>query len=182
MASKQSLVCIGAIAGAHGVQGEVKVRSFTQAPEDCFAYGPLLDENGGVLVDPQSARPAKSHFVVVSKASKSREEWEAMKGTKLYVPKSALPPPEEDEYYYDDLLGLTVIHTDGRNLGQVKAVQNFGADDLLEIIAPDRRTAYYLPFTNEVIPVVRLESKEILAEPDEGYLPESLQLAPNAED
>lgn len=173
MTSEQALVCIGAIGGAHGVQGEVRVRSFTLVPEDCFAYGPLLDENGQEVIQPKTVRPAKNHFVVVPKSTKTREDWEAMKGTKLYVPKSALPPPEEDEYYYDDLVGLTVLHTDGRDLGQVKAVQNFGADDLLEIIAPDRRSAYYLPFTNDVIPVVRLEEKEILAEPDESYCPKA---------
>tara|TARA_B100000678_G_scaffold291599_1_gene309571 strand:+ start:3495 stop:4034 length:540 start_codon:yes stop_codon:yes gene_type:complete len=177
MPSNHELVCVGAIAGAHGVQGEVRIRSFTLLPEDCFAYGPLLDETGQPLIEAKSARPAKAHFVVQVEHPRSREDWEEMKGTKLYIHRDALPPPEEDEFYYDDLLGLRVVHTDGRALGKVKAVQNFGADDLLEIVAPDGKTAYYLPFTQEACPAVRLAEGEILAEPDEAFLPESLQLA-----
>lgn len=173
---KGEYVCVGAIAGAHGVKGEVRIRSFTQFPEDCFSYGPLLSEKGDLLIDPATARPAKDHFVVTGKPEKSREEWEDLKGTRLYIERSSLPEPEENEFYYDDLLDLKVTHMDGRALGRVKAVQNFGADDLLEIIAPDGRLAYYLPFTKAVIPVMRLAEGELLAEPDESYLPECLQI------
>jgi 16S rRNA processing protein RimM len=168
-------VCVGMIAGAHGVKGEVRIRSFTQYAEDCFAYGPLHDEAGRVLVDPHTARPQKDHFVVTTDGKTSRESWEALKGTRLYVPRDALPEPDEDEFYYDDLMGLRVLHMDGRALGKVKSVQNFGADDLLEIVAPDGRMAYYLPFTKAVIPVIRLEAGELLADPDEAFLPEDMQ-------
>lgn len=173
---KSDLVCVGAIAGAHGVNGDVRVRSFTLVPEDCFSYGPLLDENGDVLIEPTSARPAKAHFIVRAKQTKTREDWEAMRGTQLYVPKEALPEPEEDEFYYDDLIGLSVIHEDGRDLGRVKSVQNFGSDDLLEIVAPDKKTGYYLPFTKAVVPTVSMAEKRLTAIPDESYLPEALQL------
>ncbi|MFC6198157.1 ribosome maturation factor RimM [Ponticaulis profundi] len=181
MTKQGNWVCVGAIAGAHGVRGDVRVRSFTQYPEDCFAYGPLCSETGEVLIDPIEAKPVKNAFVVKTETSKSREDWEAMKGTRLYVPREHLPPAEEDEFYYDDLLNLTVTHVDGRALGHVKAVQNFGADDLLEIVAPDGRTAYYLPFTKAVIPTLRLEAGELLADPEESYLPEDMQIADEPE-
>lgn len=182
MAKNKDFICVGALAGAHGVKGEVRVRSFTLVPEDCFAYGPLLDETGKVALEPETARPAKNHFVVEAAGNRTREDWEALKGTKLYVPRDVLPEPEEDEFYYDDLLGLRVTHMDGRPLGKVKSVQNFGADDLLELVAPDGRTAYFLPFTKAVVPVVRLAEKELLAEPDEQYLPESMQRPDTASD
>lgn len=175
MTKQSEWVCVGAIAGAHGVKGEVRVRSFTQYAEDCFAYGPLYDETGKALINPVSARLQKDHFVVTTDGKTSREAWEALKSTRLYVPRTALPEPEEDEFYYDDLIGLSVSHLDGRALGRVKAIQNFGADDLLEISAPDGRTAYYLPFTKEVIPVIRLAEGELLADPDEAFLPEDMQ-------
>lgn len=175
MSKNKNLVCVGAIAGAHGVKGDVKVRSFTQFAEDCFAYGPLHDEAGNVLVDPVSAQPMKNVFLVKTENQKTREDWEALKGTKLYVPKSALPETEEDEFYYDDLLNMKVTHLDGRALGRVKSVQNFGADDLLEIVAPDNKTAYFIPFTKEMVPTIRLEEKELLANPVEAYLPEDMQ-------
>lgn len=176
MAKQGDWVCVGAIAGAHGVKGDVKIRSFTQVPEDCFAYGPLHDEAGKPLIDPVSVRPQNTVFIAVTDGKTSREAWEEMKGTKLYVPRSVLPEPEEDEFYYDDLQNMQVLHVDGRVLGRVKSVQNFGADDLLEIIAPDKRTAYYLPFTKDVIPTIRLAECELLANPPEAFLPEEMQL------
>ena len=172
---KSDLVCVGAIAGAHGVNGDVRVRSFTSIPEDCFAYGPLLDEAGEILIEAKSARPAKTHFIVSARQNKTREDWEAMRGTRLFVPKSELPEPEEDEFYYDDLIGMAIVHQDGRDLGKVKSVQNFGSDDLLEIVAPDRKTGYYLPFTKAVVPTVNMAEKTLTAIPDESYLPEGLQ-------
>ena len=182
MTAKQDKVCVGAIAGAHGVKGEVRVRSFTLVPEDCFAYGPLVDEAGQVVLEPKSARHAKNHFVVIPVEEKPREAWEDMKGTQLYVSREALPEPDEDEFYYDDLKGLSVSHVDGRALGKVKSVQNFGADDLLEIVAPDGRTAYFLPFTIEAIPGVSLKTGEITANPEDSYLPEALQIATDQSD
>lgn len=181
MAKQGDWVCVGAIAGAHGVKGEVRIRSFTQFPEDCFAYGPLYDEAGKLLVEPKSAQPQKNHFIVKTDGKRSREDWEALKGTRLYVPRAALPEPEEDEFYYDDLLNLRVIHMDGRELGRVKAVQNFGADDLLEIVAPDKKTAYYLPFTKAVIPTIRLAEGELIADPEEAFLPEDMQMGGETE-
>ena len=175
-------VCVGAIAGAHGVKGDVKVRSFTQSPEDCFAYGPLFNETGVLVLEPKTVRSAKNVFVVGHDHATNREAWEARKGEKLYVPREVLPEPEDDEFYYDDLLGLIVTHMDGRALGKVKAIQNFGADDLLEIVAPDKRTAYYLPFSKEVVPTIRLAEKELIANPDEAYLPEDMQIVAPDED
>ncbi len=179
MSKQGDWVCVGAIAGAHGVKGDVRIRSFTQYPEDCFAYGPLHDETGKLLVEPISAQPQKTHFIVKANSKLTREDWEALKGTRLYVPRDALPETEEDEFYYDDLLNLRVIHMDGRALGRVKAVQNFGADDLLEIVAPDNKTAYYLPFTKAVIPTIRLTKGELIADPEEAYLPEEMQQKPD---
>merc|ERR1711916_413985 len=74
MSRDKSKVCVGSIAGAHGVKGEVRVKSFTLIPEDCFAYGPLLDDAGNVLLEPKSAKPAKAHFIVVAKGSNRTRE------------------------------------------------------------------------------------------------------------
>ncbi|MEM7767540.1 MAG: ribosome maturation factor RimM [Pseudomonadota bacterium] len=154
---REELVVVGALAGAHGVRGDVRVRSFTTAPEDVFAYGPLLDDAGSVLLEAQAVRPAKDHFVVVPAASgRSREDWEALKGTLLHVPRSALPPAEEDEVYIDDLVGLTAQSEAGVPLGTVKAVQNFGAGDLLEIAPSGGGKSVLIPFTEADIPTLNL--------------------------
>lgn len=153
------LIQIAALGGAHGVRGDVRVRSFTARPEDCFRYGPLLSENGIVLVEPVRWKPAKDQFVVTPKAPRQKEDWDAMKGTGLFVPRSILPPPEDsDEFYHADLIGLPV-YLDGVVVGEVKALQDFGAGDLLDISFEGRRV--FLPFTKAAVPIVDLTAGRI---------------------
>lgn len=175
--SKSDLICVGQVAGAHGVKGEVRLKSFTDDPEAIFSYGPLLGDTGETFLQPDKWRQAKAHFVVTGTPRREREDWEALKGTRLFVPKSVLPPVEEDEFYVEDLKGLSVRHADGRKLGKVRSVENFGADDLLDVVAPDGRTSYYLPFTLQGVPEVRLSERLIIATPEEAFLPDALQLS-----
>jgi 16S rRNA processing protein RimM len=166
MAAKPDLVVIGAIAGAHGVQGEAKVRAFGD-PAMLASYGPFLDETGEVVFTPRRARHSGGETViVVFEEDTTREALLAMKGTLLYVPRAALPEPDEDEFYYSDLVGLAVEEAGGAPLGQVKAVQNFGAGDLLEITGPDG--VWYLPFTKEAVPHLDLKAGKLVANPPEA--------------
>ncbi|MEM0985534.1 MAG: ribosome maturation factor RimM [Pseudomonadota bacterium] len=159
--ANDSFVTIGAITGAHGVRGDVRVISFTQHPDDLFAYGPLHDREGVTVLEVKSYRPAKAHFVVTPTVTRSREAWEAMKGTQLCVRRSALPPADEDEFYHDDLVGLIAVDTAGSRLGRVKAVQNFGAGDLLEI-APERGKPVLVPFSETDVPVLDLDKRVLV--------------------
>ena len=102
------LIVIGVILGAHGVRGDVGIKSFTAEPEALFEYAPFLSETGEILVDPLRARPAKDHYIVSPAKPLQKEEWDGLKGTKLCVPRDALPDTEDDEYYIDDLVGLDV--------------------------------------------------------------------------
>lgn len=159
---QKDLIVVGALTGAHGVRGDVRVKSFTADPEALFGYGPLLDEAGTVMLEAKSVRPAKDHFIVTPHSPRQREEWDAMKGTRLYVPRSVLPAPEEDEIYVEDLVGLTVVDSDGTPLGKVKAVQNFGAGDLLEIAPAGGGSAVYIPFTEEDVPELDLDAGQVV--------------------
>ncbi|MEM1105711.1 MAG: ribosome maturation factor RimM [Pseudomonadota bacterium] len=143
---------MGALAGAHGVRGDVKVKSFTQTPGDLFDYGPLLGTDGAVLLQPERVRPAKDHFIVTPAAPRTREDWMALKGTRLHVPRAALPEPAADEVYVDALVGLEARGPGGEVLGRVKAVQNFGAGDLLEIAPASGRGSVLVPFTAADVP------------------------------
>lgn len=162
--SKQNtdLVIVAAILRAHGVRGDVRVKSFTAEPEAVFDYAPFLDEAGKVLIDPVRARPAKDHFIVSPHAVRQKEEWDALKGTKLYVPRDRLPEVEEDEFYIDDLIGLDVFGGGNEKLGRVKAVLNHGAGDLLEIQSEDRPKPVLVPFTQLDVPVVDLQRARIV--------------------
>jgi len=168
------LIVVGQIAGAFGVRGEARVRSYTDDPEACFDYGPLMDADGKVLLTPVSIRPLKDVYGVVTEEDRTREEWEELKGTFLHVPREAMPEPdEEDEVYVVDLIGCAVVHADGRQLGVVRDVRDFGAGDLLEIQPPEG-PVFMLPFTLEAVPDVDLSARQLTVAADDDLLPESL--------
>ncbi len=173
-ASDKRLIVVGQIAGAFGVKGEARVRSFTDDPEACFTYGPLVDAQGVVVITPVRHRPLNEGFGVLAKEQRQREEWEALKGTLLHVPREAMPDTDDNEVYVADLIGADVRHADGRTLGVVKAVQNFGAGDLIEI-QPAEGASFLLPFTEEIFPEVDMDARVLHADPDEALLPDNLQ-------
>ena len=155
-------VVVGAIAGAHGVRGDVRVKSFTSEPKACFAYGPLLDADGRIIVEANSVRAAKNHFIVAPKVPREKEEWDAMKGVLLHVPRTAFPQTTEDEFYITDLVGLDVYTGGDKAVGTVKAVQNFGAGDIVEISLNEHDGSVLVPFTRIDVPRVDLETGRIV--------------------
>ncbi len=174
MSEKPRLIVVAQIAGAFGVKGEARVRSFTGDPEACFAYGPLMDEAGKVVLTPVRVRALNEGFGVTTKEARQREEWEAMRGLLLHADRAALPEPEEDEVYVADLIGLRVEHVDGRVMGVVKAAPDYGAGPLIEV-QPETGPSFLAPFTLADVPEVDLEAGLIRIAPDEALLPEGLQ-------
>ncbi len=155
------LICIGAIAGAFGVRGEVRLKSFTDDPAAILSYGPLLDDKGETLLTITASRAVKGGFAVRAKEVKTREQAEALKSTKLYVNRDVLPEPDEDEFYYSDLIGLTVELEDGREMGRIKAVHDFGGGDVIEIQKHGEKDWYH-PFTKAAVPVVDVKGGRIV--------------------
>lgn len=156
----ENRLCVAAIAGAFGVRGEVKLKSFTEVPEDCVSYGPLTDENGVVILTPKSMRKTGKFFAVRAPEIKTREEAEALKSTKLYVDRDQLPDPDEDEFYYSDLIGLRVVTDTGEDVGHVKRAHDFGSGDLLEI-KPTKGPTWYHPFTKAAVPHIDLKTRTV---------------------
>lgn len=165
--SEKELICVAAIAGAFGVKGEVKLKSFTEIPEDCVAYGPLLSEGGTVILTPKTHRRVKGAITVICPEVTTREEAEALKSTKLYVPRENFPAPEEDEFYAADLIGLEVKSTDGKRIGKIIAVEDFGAGDLLEI-KPKEGASFYHPFTKAATPKVDIKAGRVIIKTTEA--------------
>ena len=155
--TQQQRVCIGAIAGVRGLKGEVRIKSFTAEPDDVAAYGPVSTEDGGASFQINVTAHAKGMVIARLDGIQDRTAAEALKGTRLYVSKDALPEPGDGEFYHDALIGLTVTADTGEKLGVVKAVHNFGAGDILEIDAGDGEDDLMVPFTNEAVPVVDME-------------------------
>jgi len=165
--SKSELICVAAIAGAFGVKGEVKLKSFTDVPENCVSYGPLMSELGEVILSPSAHRLVKGAVAIKCPEIKTREEAENLKSTKLYVPRKNFPAPEEDEYYAADLIGLEVKSTDGKRVGKIIAVDDFGAGDLLEI-KPKEGKSFYHPFTLAATPKVDIKTGRVVSKVQEA--------------
>lgn len=161
-------VCLGAIAGAFGVRGEVRLKPFTADPAAIADYGPLETEDGARAFEITLTRAVKNGYAARLSGIATREAAEALRGTRLYADRGALPALEEDEYYYTDLIGMTVVALDGTELGRVKAVQDYGGGDFLEVMAPGRKAPALLPFTREAAPHVDVAARQIVADPPDG--------------
>ena len=162
------LICVGAIAGSFGVQGEVRLKSFCTEPTDIASYGPLTSEDGKTSYKITLTRPVAGGLGARLTGVATKEEADALKGVNLYVDKKKLPKLPDDEFYHADLIGLTVVDTGGVEVGRVHAVHNHGAGDLLEITGPGLKTALLLPFTLAVVPTVDLIAGRVIVDMPEG--------------
>ena len=127
------LICVGTIAGAFGVQGEVRLKSFTADPTAIADYAPLSNEDGTRIFSVTLTRPINNGFAARLGGVKTKEEADALKGVKLFAEREKLPELPDDEFYHTDLIGLEVYDTGGTLLGRIKAVMNHGAGDILEV-------------------------------------------------
>ena len=161
-------VCVGAIAGAFGVRGEVRLKSFCAEPEAIASYGPLTSEDGARSFDVRLTGSVKNGFTARLSGVATKEAADALRGVRLFAPRERLPELSDDEYYHADLINLTVLDTGGTEIGQVRAVLNHGAGDLLEIHGKGLKSPVLLPFTKAAVPTVDLASGRIIADPPEG--------------
>jgi 16S rRNA processing protein RimM len=162
------LILVARVAGAFGVRGEVRITTFTQDPLALLDYGPLLRADGGHGLTLVSARAAKGGVIARTPQITTPEQADALRGLELFVPRAALPDPDEDEFYLADLIGLRAQDPAGAPVGRIKAVQNFGAGDLLEIEPAQGGPSWWLAFTRETTPVVSIaEGYVVIVRPDE---------------
>lgn len=172
MSESDDLICVGVIAGAFGVKGEVRLKSFTADPEAIEDYNPLTTEDGSQSFDVGIIQSIKNGLSVRLSNVATKEEADALKGVNLYVPRTRLPSLPDDEFYHADLMGLEVYDTGGTLLGRVKSVQNHGAGDLLEIHGAGLSTTVLIPFTRQAVPTVDLNAGRLIADPPDGILPD----------
>lgn len=163
-------VCLGVIVGAQGVRGEVRIKPFTAEPEDIGAYGPVSDKGASRIFDMKIRGQAKGVVIAALKGVDDRNAAEALKGTELYVDRARLPAPDdEDTFYHADLVGLAAEDENGKPVGQVAAVFDHGAGDVLDIRLADGKLIT-VPFTKAVVPVVDLAAKRIVVAMPEGLI------------
>jgi 16S rRNA processing protein RimM len=165
-ADTDNMVLVGAITGAHGVKGEVKVKSFTAVPASIAAYGPLFDESGQRRFDlsltGKTGETGKTMLVGRIQGVADRNAAEALKGQRLYVARRQLPQNDDpDEFYLADLVGLAVRDEAGGDLGRVAEVVNYGAGDVL-MVDGGKVGAFDLPFAKAFVPVVDLAARSLI--------------------
>ena len=165
-------VIVGTIAGAFGVKGEVRLKSFCADPAAIADYTPLSTEDGRSFATIVLTGATKNGLVARMDGIVTKEDADAMRNTALYAARAVMPPLADDEYYHADLIGLAVFDTGGNPLGQVKYVVDHGAGDLLEITLPGSSESVMLPFTQAIVPTVDLVAGRIVADPPDGLFPE----------
>ena len=162
----QQWVCVGVISGAHGIRGEVRLRSYTEDMGALATFERLVSGPEHAPVRILSARPHKGGLVARLEGVGDRNAAEALKGRELFVSRSDLPPPEEGEYYFADLEGLAVEDDGGRKIGAIRAVLDFGAGPLLELELeaprPNVGRAPMVPFTGEFVPEVDIAGGRVV--------------------
>ena len=162
-------IVVGSLAGAFGVRGEVRLKSFCAEPADIAGYVPLYTPDWRVFRDIEIIGETQGSLTARIKGISSKEQADALRGTPLLADRDRLPALPEDEYYHADLIGLAVHDPGGTLLGHVRAVLNHGAGDILEVSRPGGATAL-IPFTLAAVPLVDVAARRIVADPPEGSL------------
>ncbi|KQT65932.1 MULTISPECIES: ribosome maturation factor RimM [unclassified Aureimonas] len=166
-------VLLGVVGGAHGIKGEVRIRSFTADPTDIGAYGPLVDAKGNRYTI-RSARVQKTVVVAAIAEVRDRNHAERLNGTELFVDRSMLPDEDdEDAFFQTDLVGLSAVSVTGEPIGTVIAIHDFGAGDVVEI-RPERGATVMIPFSEAAVPEIDIEAGSMTVEPVAAGLAETV--------
>ncbi len=158
-------VCLGAVSGAHGIRGDVRLKVFTQDLQDIGSYGPVVTEDGLRRFEVTAVRVSGDKVTARLSGVGSRDQAEALKGTRLYVDRDVLPETEEEEWYHADLIGLECFDREGVLLGTVASIHDFGAGDIVEIENAEGGDTTLVPFTRECVPSVDLDGGRLVVQP-----------------
>ncbi len=157
-------LCIAVVTGAHGVHGNLRLKAFTQDPLAILGYKAMKTE-AGESYKVKNARVHKADSIIVKfEDVTTRDKAEAMKGTKLYIQRSELPDLEEEEFYHADLVGLKVHDLSGKCIGNVTALHNFGAGDLLEIVIGENSDPQMISFTKVYVPEINIKAGHVVVD------------------
>ena len=157
-------ICVAQIGGAHGIRGEVKLKSFTADPMAVRDYGPLVSEDGAASFQIEALRPAKGYLVARFRGVDDRNAAERLTHLRLFIPRDRLPPPAADEFYHADLIGLAA----GTEIGTVVAIHDYGAGDIVELRPSAGGATIMLPFTEAFVPSVDIAGGRIVVVPPDG--------------
>ena len=166
-------VVVGAVAGAFGVHGEVRLKSYCADPLAIADYTPLYTEDGRTFPTVVLTGQTANALIARIDGIVSKEDADGLKGVSLYAERDRLPSLPDDEFYHADLIGLAAYDAGGAELGTVKSVHNHGATDLLEIHKQGWKATVLVPFTQAIVPTVDLTAGRIVIDPPQGLFPDA---------
>ncbi|WP_088414625.1 ribosome maturation factor RimM [Wolbachia endosymbiont of Wuchereria bancrofti] len=158
---KDNLVCMGIITSPHGIKGAVKVKTFTEKPENISLYGKLISGSKNYDIDSVSVIGENLVIATISGVN-SRNEAEFLRNKKLYIERNKLLKlNDENEFYQGDLVNMEVRLENDELYGYIKSIYNFGSGDILEISVISTKKNIMLPFTKEIFPYVNIKERYI---------------------
>lgn len=166
-------VCVGEIVATHGVHGRVKIKTYTEHPENLTQYGDVTDDQGHIHAI-RITSTKNTIAIAEIDGIHSRDDADALIGTRLYIARNALPDMENDTFYHHDLIGLDVRDTQGNSIGKIKEMHNFGAGDIVEVLLKATGKAEMFSFNRTNIPEIHMDKGYIvLGMPESIYAQES---------
>ncbi|MDB2387673.1 ribosome maturation factor RimM [Alphaproteobacteria bacterium] len=165
---RQGFVEIGLFIGPHGIKGEVKVKSFTEIPENLFVYEEFFLGNQTKPIKLKLVRKIKQNLICIVEDIKTRNEAEKFKNLILYVRRDNLPLLKDDEFYQRDLLDFQVYNLERHNLGFVTSFNDFGGGLLVEVEKNKKR--FYLPIGKPFLKDINYKDKEVILNIDPGFI------------
>ena len=159
---------IGLFVGVHGIKGEVKLKSYTQAPENIFLYEKLFIESFDHPIDLIFVRKAKQNIICKIENVKTRNDAEKLKGLKLFVTRDSLPKLTNDEFYQSDLLGFQIYNLKRESFGLIVSFNDFGGGLLAEVKNFDK--TFYLPMGIKFLEKINYKKKEVILNLDINFI------------
>ena len=159
---------IGLFVGVHGINGELKLKSYTQAPENIFLYDKLFIESFDHPIELKFIRKTKQNIVCKIENIKTRNDAEKLKGLKLFVTRDSLPKLKDDEFYQSDLLGFQIYNLKRESFGLIVSFNDFGGGLLAEVKNFDK--TFYLPMGNKFLEKINFEKKEVILNLDINFI------------
>jgi 16S rRNA processing protein RimM len=171
-------ILMGVVGKPHGVRGLLRVHSFTADPADLPSYAPLVDERGRTWSVTWRGEGVAELRDAAGRAVADRNEAEKLVNLRLFAPRDRLPPVEDaDEFYLADLVGLLAVDADGKTLGRVAALHDYGAGSSLEI--QKATDSFFVPFTRAAVPVVDIPGGQVtIVLPDEIEVHDDIAIPP----
>ena len=166
--SNKNLLEIGLLLGVHGIKGEVKLKSYTEIPENLFSYKHFYTENSNKPINLKFVRKVKQNLICKIENITTRNDAEKLRGLKLLIKRDQLSTLADDEFYQVDLLGFQVYNLNRDSLGEIITFNDFGGGLLIEVKKNHKK--FYLPMSSDFLEDINYVEREVVLNLDLNFI------------